>query len=303
MIGNLRHLDEIVILILLLGIAMVVDRPVLADNSSTPNSITRNYVRLLSDEKSSELIALQTSIEHLKGNDSKGSFQIDLVAAVHIAEKAYYQQLNERFKSYDAVLFELIADPSIDRKVIGQSSDNPLSLAQKALQNILGLSFQLEKINYLAPNFVHADMSPGQFSESMQKRGESITQLLIKIMLQSMVNDDRAPANLSDLIMLGFSQTRAVGLRRSLARQFQDMESMLTAINGSEGSTIISDRNKVASSVAKSELAKGKRNLAIFYGGAHMPNMKEQLQQLLGVKGAGMEWLTAWNLKTENSKQ
>lgn len=272
-------------------------------DSTTSIPITsgpRNYVRLLLDQKTSEPIALQTSIEHLSGTDSMGSFQIDLISAVHIAESSYYKQLNSRFASYDGVLFELVADPSIDRNLIGQHSDNPLSVGQKVLQNILGLSFQLEQINYRAANFIHADMSPEQFSESMQKRGESLSQMLLNVMLHSMANtDNRAPPNLSDLIMLGFSQTRAVGLRRSLARQFQDMDSMLSALNGAEGSTIISERNKVAVAVAKAELGKGKRKLSIFYGGAHMPNMKEQIQSALVVRSEGVEWLNAWNLVVE----
>ena len=32
---------------------------------------------------------------------------VDLVAAVHIAEKSYYEQLNREFEGYDAVLYEL----------------------------------------------------------------------------------------------------------------------------------------------------------------------------------------------------
>jgi hypothetical protein len=262
---------------------------------------TSNYLRLLKDENSSEPIALETSIEHLIGKDSRGAFSIDLVSAVHIAESSYYQNLNKRFLSYDSVLFELIADSSIDdsqnREQIGQPSDHPLSLAQKALQALLGLNFQLEEVNYKAKNFVHADMSPEQFTESMQQRGESVSQMLLKVMLQSMATSgERPPPDLSDLIMLGFPQHRTIGLRRSLARQFGDMETMMTAINGDEGSTIISERNRVAVSVAKSELHSGKRSLAIFYGGAHMPDMKKQLIKALGVESKNLEWLSAWNL-------
>ena len=270
-----------------------------ADSGSAATAESKNYVRLKLDDKTAEPVALETSIETLTAKDSRGAFKVDLVAAVHIAEVNYYKDLNKRFEAYDSVLYELVADPSIDRAVIGHtSSSNPLSISQKIMQNMLGLSFQLEQINYQAKNFVHADMSPDQFNESMQKRGESIVQMLLKVALGSMANaDNRPPPDLSDLLMMGFSQTRAAGLRRSLARQFQDMETMLGAINGAEGSTIISERNKVAISVAKSELEKGKRKLAIFYGGAHMPNMKEQLEALFSAKATSLEWLVAWDLK------
>src|SRR5690349_13867624 len=36
---------------------------------------------------------------------------VDLVGAVHIADAPYYQELNRRFATYDAVLFELVGDP------------------------------------------------------------------------------------------------------------------------------------------------------------------------------------------------
>src|SRR5882672_8294910 len=34
---------------------------------------------------------------------------VDLVAAVHIAEKSFFSTLNDSFADYDAVLFELVA--------------------------------------------------------------------------------------------------------------------------------------------------------------------------------------------------
>lgn len=271
------------------------------ENADSAQLHTSNYVRLLKDEKDNEAVALQTSIEHFSGKDLKGPYRIDLVSAVHIAEDLYYKELNNQFRGYDAVLFELIADSSLDREQVGKPSDHPLSLAQKTLQSMLGLTFQLEEIDYKAPNFVHADMTPQQFSSSMQLRGESVSELLLKVMLSSMANSEgRAPPDLSDIIMLGFAKHRTIGFRRALARQFQDMETMITAINGSEGSTILSERNKVALAVALNQLAEGKRSIAIFYGAAHMPDMKKQLQSELKVESSGLEWLTAWNLKTQD---
>src|SRR5690349_8349631 len=36
---------------------------------------------------------------------------VDLIGVVHIADAAYYQRLNQRFDSYDSVLFELVGNP------------------------------------------------------------------------------------------------------------------------------------------------------------------------------------------------
>ena len=34
---------------------------------------------------------------------------VDLIGAVHVGEKAYYEALNKQFEDYDAVLYELVA--------------------------------------------------------------------------------------------------------------------------------------------------------------------------------------------------
>ena len=41
--------------------------------------------------------------------------------------------------------------------------------AQQGLTRMLGLEFQLDRIDYTAPNFVHADMSPKEFEAAMAK--------------------------------------------------------------------------------------------------------------------------------------
>src|SRR5690625_6813811 len=48
-----------------------------------------------------------------------------------------------------------------------------LGLIQGGLKNLLGLSFQLEEIDYTAANFMHADLSPGELEAAMEARGES----------------------------------------------------------------------------------------------------------------------------------
>ena len=49
--------------------------------------------------------ALQTANVAFK-NDA--GVTVHLVAAVHIADKAYYDKLNKTFKGYDAVLYEMV---------------------------------------------------------------------------------------------------------------------------------------------------------------------------------------------------
>ena len=74
------------------------------------------WVRLLKD-KDDEPVALETAIvRYVKTGDivegkpaTEYKEYVDLVGAVHIADKRYYRDLNRRFKKYDAVLYELVA--------------------------------------------------------------------------------------------------------------------------------------------------------------------------------------------------
>ncbi len=43
--------------------------------------------------------------------------QVDLIGAVHIAHREYFQLLNKKFRNYDAVLYELVADPEAHSRV------------------------------------------------------------------------------------------------------------------------------------------------------------------------------------------
>src|SRR5690349_12029449 len=79
--------------------------PTLAAAESNPES---SFLRIQRDE-SREPVALQTAIaQYVPASSAKG-VEIDLVAVVHIGERAYYERLNKEFGNYDAVLYELVA--------------------------------------------------------------------------------------------------------------------------------------------------------------------------------------------------
>ncbi len=84
-----------------------------SDANAKAKSDAPEFMRVVSD-KDEVLESLQTAIATYQINDGefKGA-QIDLVGAVHVGEASYYKELNRRFKTYDAVLFELVADPDI----------------------------------------------------------------------------------------------------------------------------------------------------------------------------------------------
>ena len=254
----------------------------------------------ISREDDKSPIALEVAVVRMAKADGAGP-TVDLISAVHMGEKAYYDELNRRFEGYDVVLYELVAPEgtTVPKGGVGRST-HPVSMLQSFMTDMLELEFQLNAVDYTRPNFVHADMSPKQFAESMQERGESAFQLFFRMMGHaiSQQSGDAASGDAA-LLMAMFSKNRALAMKGVLAEQFQDLEGSLTAINGPDGSTLITERNKVALDVLKKQIEAGHKRLAIFYGAGHMFDFRDRIQEDFGLTPVKTEWLVAWDLKGE----
>ena len=168
------------------------------------------------------------------------------------------------------------------------------------MKDLLDLEYQLKGIDYTCKNMVHADMSPDEFAQSMQSRGESPWTMLGRVLAYGMAHENRADeVSGGDLLIAMFAEDRALALKRLLAQQFQQSDDALAALEGPRGSTLISGRNKVAIGVLRKEIAAGKKKIAIFYGGGHMPDFQKRLQDDFAMKPINTRWLTAWDLKSE----
>jgi hypothetical protein len=265
-----------------------------------PPKQTPQFLRLTRD-KNNVPLALETAVVRFAPAAGARTPTVDLVAAVHIADAAYYRQLNREFQAYDAVLYELVAaEESKTPKPGDHPSDNPISAMQNGMKDLLDLEFQLNVIDYTRKNMIHADMSPDQFAQSMHRRGESAWTMLGRMLAYAMAKDNQAgEASGGELLAAMFARNRALSLKRLLAGQFQQSEDALAAVEGPEGSTLISGRNQVATDVLRKQIAAGKKKIAIFYGAGHMPDLQKRLHDDFAMKPAGTRWLTAWNLKPE----
>ncbi len=144
------------------------------------------FLRLRRDEKQQPLAFESAIVRYVPQDRNQQTPTVDLITAVHIGEKSYYEQLNREFAGYDAVLYELLAPEGTRIPKGGAKSDSIVSLIQKALKDLLELQFQLEMIDYTRPNMIHADMSPAQFAQSMNKRGESVFSLFMRMFTAAM---------------------------------------------------------------------------------------------------------------------
>jgi len=244
--------------------------------------------------------ALETSVTRYETVNAAGEpVIVDLIGVVHIGEKDYYQELNKHFVKYDALLYELVAPEGtrIPKGGRGEGDGlNPLAAMQMGMKSMLELEFQLEHIDYTPDNFIHADMSPEEFMESMKKNDESFGKMFLKAIGQGMKGETRTDVSSGDLLAAMFSKNPAMKLRRTMAQQMRDMEGGMAIFEGREGSTIIDHRNAKALEVMKREIANGKKRVAIFYGAGHLPDMERRLMSDFQMKRGGQFWLTAWKL-------
>jgi hypothetical protein len=249
--------------------------------------------------------AMETAIVRYAPQDcGRQGPTVDLIAAVHVADKGYYKELNREFEKYDVVLYELIAPEGTRIEPGGQGAGgNPVSALQRGMKNVLDLAFQLDEIDYTPKNLVHADMTPEQFAESMRERGESMWSMLMRMMGYALARQNRTGGGSSDaaLLMALFNPNRAMALKRVLAEQFEEMEGSISAIEGPDGSTLIAERNKVALEVLRKQIEAGHQKIAIFYGGGHMSHFQKELKEQFDLVPVETRWLVAWDLKGKPS--
>ncbi len=248
-------------------------------------------------ERGKTPVSLDTSLIEFASADD--SVRVALIGAVHVADESYYKELNRRFQDFDVVLYELVAPEGTRVPAGGVRSQHPVGHVQQSIKSVLGLSFQLEQIDYNAANLVHADMSPEEFAASMEKRGESFLQIVFRAMGQASTSGKSSEAA-SDLSILRamFAKDRPLRLKRLMAPQFENLEGQMKIIEGPDGSTLISERNKIALGKLREEMKKGHDRLAIFYGAGHLPDMASRLREEFQMSPVKTEWLTAWDMRS-----
>ncbi len=257
-----------------------------------------DYIRFVEGDEGDTLETAIVSFE------SPQKVVVDLVGAIHIADKAYFDALNQRFKTYDVVLYELVGPPMDQRakgvREAGGENLQWIGVMQATMRDTLKLHGQLECIDYKAKNFVHADMSMKEFQNTRDKKQESFLKLYLKLWQAQTANgtaasDSSDAATLAMIINIMTKKDSSVELKRGIASQFDEVEKLMSGVEAGEGTVIVGERNRVALEVMDKQIAAGKKHLGIFYGGAHLPDMEQRLLKR-GFKRTKKDWLTAWNM-------
>ncbi len=271
------------------------------------------FLRVQSDARH-QPIALQTATVRFVPASGEGELTVDLVGVVHIADRAYYRHLNQQLEQYDVVLYELVAPPGARLPRPGQrTGNNPLAMLHQLAKLVLDLESQMEQIDYTGKNFVHADLSPQLMAEAIRNRGDDGVTLFLSIVadllrqhnLQERQKQENPLPELPEMDLLGLllDADGPGQLKRLLAHQLVDFATPAGALGATLNTILITDRNQAALKVFQTELAKGKKRIAVFYGAAHMPDFEKRLREDFGLKRQSEQWLTAWDLRPKRNIQ
>ncbi len=286
--------------------------PFAKPNAENPIGEPADYVRYQQAAEEEQPDRLETAVSRF----TKGNHTLDLVAVVHLGDKAYFEKLSSNLESYDHVLYELVGGPYTEetrRLAHQQSEDSDLAQVQEIQQmakDLLGLDFQIDEIDYLSPNFLHADMTAEEFAHH-SGGNQSLSNTFARAMKLAQsghmrgVPTSEAESNQFMMAMMGAVMSgNSNQLKRSLGPILAEAEVFISKMEEDEESVLISKRNEIVMAkieeVAGLSAAQPQRD-AVFYGAGHMPDIETRLLEMGYTKGETL-WLPAWTIGAGNER-
>jgi hypothetical protein len=104
---------------------------------------------------------------------------------------------------------------------------------------------------------------------------------------------DDEPLDMMDLM------TRPDGERQIkllLARHLGDIEKEAMGMDMLSGTVILTERNKAVMKILDKQIKSGKKDIAVFYGAAHMPELADALE-IRGFEPVKTTWRAAWDVQ------
>ena len=272
-------------------------------------------------------VELQTSIVRFDGEFTTSEGQtnpvsVDLIGAIHLADAAYYEQLNKTFAEYDVVVFELVAPKGTDIKALveeeraakekakeekGKERIDPLdfiSFSQVAMSRMLDMVYQMDGVDYAADNLRRGDIDAEDFVGKLISNGD-VENFVVDTFFDSFYNKALGQTEGWTVALL-FAKDRKLTLKRLFAIELYKSAEQEVKTGSGDGdkeereNVIIHLRNEKAIAAARKELEKGRTKLAIFYGAAHLPDLARRLETEFGLKrDQDPRWLTAWEMRAK----
>ncbi len=252
---------------------------------------------------------LQTSVTRYR-NPQTGQL-VSLVGAVHIGESNYFQQIQRELDQHDLVLYEMVggpaagspesisaedddgSPPSSSRK---NSSLNFISSLQQGMQDLLQLEHQMSQIDYTRGNLRHADLTSRAFDTALKIHGlfNIDPDALFTGLAPAMLDGIGLQAALSSQDDQTVNRVRWV-MAKTLAHSVGQMALLGVKDIEKPEDLILGIRNDHLWQVFQDSLPEGWRRIAIFYGAAHLPDIRRRLLEKGWVAEESL-WIPAWKI-------
>lgn len=247
----------------------------------------RPFCRVVEAENDSRLECLFATYQ-------RGDATLTLFGCIHVADQAYYDDLQQRFAACDALLFEMIGPAGL-RPYPGMelgADGHWISTLQVGMANGLQLADQFECLDYRPEQFVHADMTDDEWYEALERAGSS--ELGEMFSVGDVEIDREAEAKQRPIDLVGaFRRGGGIAeLRLIVARLMCEPDG-----THDEPTVVIHARNERCLEVLKQQVAAGRTRLGIFYGAAHMEHLEQRLLDDLGWRRTGEQWVEAWDCR------
>lgn len=240
---------------------------------------------------------------------------VSLVGVIHIGDPGYFRRIQQELDAHDLVLYELVGGPapgSPEDRGQPDSEDggemNPMlgmiGIMQSGMTEMLGLSHQMDGINYTRRNLRHADLDLLGFSKGLAERG--FFNLDALALLQGMGSSTFDTLSIQAALASRDDQTvnrlRWV-MGKTMAQSVGEMGILGVEDIEKPEDLILGLRNDQAWKIFESSLKENWRRTAIFYGAAHMPDLRRRLLEA-GWIPENSFWIGAWKIPVpaEDSK-
>ena len=253
-----------------------------------------DYIRFEND-------SLETSIRSFTHAESGTT--VDLVGAIHVAEKDYFDGIKAHLDSLDCVLYEAVVPAK------GSQPSPHLALLRKAyriMADELGLAYQMETIDYknLPATWEHCDMTEDEVAEcgGLLYREWVRNSRLYKDVIDALDSEmDGAVQQVNTMrpapggMLSPLKTLAAKRLVHSAGNPLLQKVGLLVPDVILGTGVILEKRNAVVRSRLEEITAAGEgKHVGVFFGALHLPDIEKYLVDELGYEHTSTTWMPAW---------
>lgn len=279
------------------------------------------YLRAVDDEAGGRV--LQIASRTLVSPEKQGP-SVTLLGVSHLGNKTYYKEIQKKLDRADLVLFEGVGfGDKVPKKNEGRS--NAVSEMQLSLARSMGLVFQLEAIRYDRAHFRNSDLSSEALmtrlkggplkagrsgkngSEGKSEKGDQRSKELMEALSgNSFVLNFLGKA----LSFFGKDPKFRALMKLAIVETLGAIEGDVTRLAESSGpdmekfmKVLLEDRNTIVFRDLRKVL-NGKnppKEIVVFYGAAHMPDLEKRLVEKLGFQSKRDDWLVAFGVNPQEA--